>query len=53
MTKNKSFEGSKEEFKKQVIEKIGVCGYNGHESYFETCYSMQLTVERSIKYLGL
>ncbi len=53
MTENKIFEGSKEEYKRQVIEKLGACGYKNNKSYFETCYSMQLTVERSIKYLGL
>ena len=53
MVMNKYFEGSKEDFKKQIIEKIGACGYKENKPYFETCYSMQLTVERSIKYLGL
>lgn len=53
MVMNKYFEGSKEDFKKQIIEKIGACGYKNNKSYFDTCYSMQLTVDRSIKYLGL
>jgi hypothetical protein len=51
MTQNKTFEGTKKDYKAQVLALVGACVFEDNKSYFRECLSMQLPPDKAVKYL--